>query len=476
MHPTFPEQQWPISRRALICSGIVILSVLWAQGTTPTTAIISAADYNSLQDAINANPGQRIFVPSGDYNLTSTLRIQTDGTGLYGYGRLVQQNPAAEILRVDDAKDVRIFDLTLTRPPAKQDASEHAIQAVNCVGLEISGVRVYDNHFGSGAVLIRHCSNATIRDCTVQNYKTITIDDRTHSPEMNYAFKCIDGTGIQVSTSTGTLVLNNRILEHNLLPTKENQVKYELGKATIIPAVKGSMTPDSIYQTGYTNNWHQGSGLIASNGGRMHNTLITGNYIENAAQGMDIHSDQVTVANNIVFQSMMGMKAIHGSRNTLIHSNLFSHPDLWGIALGPGTASGPAQAATPDAPALEANVDGASVVAHNIIGDFGHGGQFWNWDYHDLEGSPLQGILLGGGVSSSAPPLRDVLVRGNIVYNSENENAPATASSTTAETAPNYRYAVKIDSGDKLAPVGMRLDSNILNPGRGGSISVELPY
>ena len=102
-------------------------------------------------------------------------------------------------------------------------------------------------------------------------------------------------------------------------------------------------------------------------------TQLLGNQIENAAQGIDLHCDQVIVANNIVTNCFIGMKAMHGSRNVLIIGNQFIKNDLWSIGLMPGTASGLARAAEGDAPAQEPNVTGGCIIANNIISDFGYG-------------------------------------------------------------------------------------------------------
>ena len=49
----------------------------------------------------------------------------------------------------------------------------------------------------------------------------ISIDDRTGSKDWGYAFHCIDGSGIVVTESQGTLIQGNRVIEQNLLPTPE---------------------------------------------------------------------------------------------------------------------------------------------------------------------------------------------------------------------------------------------------------------
>lgn len=125
------------------------------------------------------------------------------------------------------------------------------------------------------------------------------------------------------------------------------------------------------------------------------NEGIIANHIENAAQGIDLHADHVIVANNIVTNSFVGMKAMHGSRNVLITGNQFTRNSLWAIGLMPGAA------AHPD------NADGGSIIANNIISDFGHGDAHWIW------GNERAPIRFDTGQQPDDPPLTDVIVQGN---------------------------------------------------------------
>ena len=98
--------------------------------------------------------------------------------------------------------------------------------------------------------------------------------------------------------------------------------------------------------------------------------------IINAAQGLDIHADHVIIADNIVNDSFMGMKSMHGSRNVVMAGNQFSKSALWGIGFMPG--SGTHYAGDPEMPGI-ANIDCASIIAHNIVSDFGYGHSAWMW-------------------------------------------------------------------------------------------------
>ena len=75
----------------------------------------------------------------------------------------------------------------------------------------------------------------------MENYKRINIDDRTRSPLYGYAFRCIDGTGIDVEYSTDTLIQNCRVVEQHLLPTPAAKEQYELGRFTKKNPEKGTL-------------------------------------------------------------------------------------------------------------------------------------------------------------------------------------------------------------------------------------------
>jgi hypothetical protein len=116
-----------------------------------------------------------------------------------------------------------------------------------------------------------------------------------------------------------------------------------LGKFVKKNPVKGSLISQKTWDEGRVDNWHQGSAILIDAPEASDYTQVLGNYIENAGQGMDIHSDHVTIAQNIVNNAFIGMKAMHGSRNVIITGNQFTRNDLWAIGLMPGAASHPAQ-------------------------------------------------------------------------------------------------------------------------------------
>ncbi len=423
---------------AASCGMRLLLAFLLA--ATAAAAELSVTAYPSIQEALNANPGRLIFVPAGDYPITEKIRIRGERSGLFGPGRIIQKSANQPIIEIENANGAEIRDLTLTRADGFMETTNEGILAIKCRDLVIDNVRVIDNHTRSGAIALRESKNSRVSHCLVRNYMRVTIDDRTASKEWGYAFNCTDGTGISVAYCTGTLIEGNRIIEENLIPTPEIKARHKLGDYVKKNPQKGTFMSQQAWDAGYTDNWQQGSGLVVTAPEVSDVTRILGNHIQNAAQGIDLHCDHVIVANNIIENSFMGMKSMHGSRNVLITGNQFTKNCLWAIGLMPGAA------------AHATNTDGGSIIANNIISDFGHGHAHWIWGD---ERSPFK---FDTGQQPDDPPLTDVIVQGNIVQ---------------ATGKPRYKYAVIIGGGPNT-PRGMHFSGNLLHPGTLGVANVEL--
>jgi hypothetical protein len=426
---------------------ILLASSFWLPAAAPKGEI-SAADYPSIQAAVAANPGRMIYVPSGDHLITEKLSLKSDRSGLFGPGRIIQGNSNAPIMEIERAADVRVSGLTLTRPEGKMDTRAEGIVAIQCTGLRLDDVQVVDNHTASAAIALRECRGSQVRHCVVINYSRISVDDRTASKNYGYAFSCIDGSGIVVTYGVGTLIEGCRVIEKRLLPTPEQQVKFGLGKFVKRNAEKGLLMNQKVWDAGFVDNWHQGSAIVVTAPEVSDYTQILGNYIENAAQGIDLHADHVIVSQNIVNNAFVGMKAMHGSRNVSITGNQFSRNDLWAIGLMPGAAAHPAVDGKPET----ANADGGSIVANNIISDFGHGNANWVW------GNARSPFKFDSGQEPDDPPLQDVIVQGNLIHS----------------VGPvRYRYAVIIAGGTN-APRGLHFSGNLFPPGTSGVANQEL--
>ncbi len=411
-----------------------------------SAAELSVTAYPSIQAALDANPNRMLFVPAGDYPITEKIRIRGERSGLFGPGRIIQQSDNQPIIEIENAVMSEVRDLTLTRPEGKMETRNEGVLAIKCRDLVIENVRVIDNRSPAGAITLRESQNCRISRCLVRNYMRVSVDDRTASKDWGYAFNCTDGTGISVSYSTGTLIEANRVIEENLVPTPEIKAKHKLGDYVKKNAVKGALMSQQAWDSGYTNNWQQGSGLVVTAPEVSDLTRILGNHIENAAQGIDLHTDHVIVSNNIVVNSFMGMKAMHGSRNVSITGNQFVKNCLWAIGLMPGAAAHPASDDKPE------NTDGGSIIANNIISDFGHGAAHWIWGD---ERSPFK---FDTGQQPDDPPLTDVIITGNVV---------------NSIGKPRYKYAV-ITGGGPNAPRGMHFSNNLLPAGTQGVCNQEM--
>lgn len=458
----------PLPASILCTAALVLASSFEAtaqEKTSSDAAGPSVKAYRSIQESLDANPGRMIYVPAGDYVIAEKIRVRGDNAGLFGPGRIIQTNPDQPIVEIEGAAGIQIRDLTLTRAEGKMETASEAILAIKCRDLVLENLRVLDNRTRSAAVALRECTGSQIRGSLVRNYMRISVDDRTRSADWGYAFKCIDGTGIAVSYSKGTLIQGNRVIEQNLLPTPEIQKKFDLGTFVKKNAKKGVVTNQKMWDEQYTNAWHQGSAVIVTAPDVSDYTQILGNYIENAAQGIDLHSDHVIVAQNIINNAHIGMKAMHGSRHVLIIGNQFSKNDLWSIGLMPGAASHVAASAHDGQPAVAANVDGGSIIAHNIISDFGYGNSHWLW------GESVAPLRFNRGQKPDNPPLADVIIQGNIVYDTGRDQVLVEGQPKVE--SPRYKYVVIIEGGAN-GPQGLHFSNNIFHPGAKGISNVEL--
>lgn len=450
--------------------GLVLLCMQVSAQAPTGGRTVSADDYESIQAALDANPGCMIVV-DGTRTITSRIRIFSDSSGLSGFGIIQQQNPAEPILDIVGADGVRIRDVTFTRPEDKREAEAPGISCRDSRDVTIEGVRVTGNCARDAAIEVRNGTNVIIRNCEITDYKRITVDDRTESENYGYAFICIDGTGIGVRESLGTVIEGNRIVETTLFPTREIKEKYRLGTLTEgRKPTKPGVLAGEVVKRGYVNNWHQGSAIIVTDPEKSRHTRISGNYLQNAAQGIDLHCDNAICVNNTVDHGMMGIKATHGCRNLIIAGNMLAHIDLWGILLNPGAASHAAEPAGDCKSAQGQNVDAGTIISNNIVSDYGCGHEYWNWGGASADLGNSYPFAFYGGQLPTNPPLTDVLIQGNIVYDSAcDEGSP-----------PKYRYAIFVgswDSGPEMvatSPKRLHFSNNIFHPGREGVSNVPL--
>jgi hypothetical protein len=356
----------------------------------------------------------------------------------------------------------------VTRAEGAQEATNSGILIMDAAHVTLDDVRVIGNKARDAAIQIRDSEHVTVRNCLIRDYKRIAIDDRTDSELYGYAFRCIDGTGILANQCTHLAIESNRVIEESLIPTQELKDEFDLGR--VVPGRNPDAKPGELGKNvaakGYASNWHQGSAIIVTGPEESRHNTVRGNHIVNAAQGIDLHCDLTVVSDNVIDHCFVGLKATHGCQGLILSGNLVSHVDLWGILLNPGAAS---HGGTDDkAP----NVDGGITIANNIVTYYGYGHEFWNWGGREDDRPGSYAIALYDGQLAENPPLRDVSITGNIVYDPGRD---------TGEP-PRYRYAVFVGSwhgepedSPNLAE-GLSFAGNRFHPGlRGVSNSAVVP-
>lgn len=460
-------------------------------GTAPclrgTEALLSSDGHPSIQAALDANPGRMVFVPAGDHEIDRAIVVRGDGAGLWGPGRIIQTNPEEPVVTVQDGRRQRVKGLTLTRPEGRRDTRQPALHLVRAVQMTVESVQVIDNWTDNAAIRAERCVQLVVRGCLVENYCRVTIEDWT-KPAPNsgvcsgFAYVCLNGTGMNFVEVSGVLIQGNRIVENRLLPTRENQEKYGFGRFTKKNAEKGSHIDQKSWDTEYWYGWRQGAGIHVGSGRTSDTVQIIGNHLENMQQGIDLHCDHALVANNIINDASRGIKAMHGSRNIQIIANQFNRCDHFAIGLMQGAASHEAGRLPNKGPSpVGANIDGHSIIADNIISDFGYGLEGWVWQSDGRSGNPIQ--IGGKSPLADTPPLRNVIVRGSIVYDPGRDGI--LADGQVRPEPPRYKHAVRVvdgvpadnpggQGGYANAPRNVWYLDNRFDPGTDGIANLEL--
>jgi len=115
-----------------------------------------------------------------------------------------------------------------------------------------------------------------------------------------------------------------------------------------------------------------------------------------------------------------------------------------------------------------ANIDGHSVVANNIIADFGYGNARWIWQ--DADPTPL--LLNLNKAQRMAPAMAEVIVTGNVIYDTGRDQILVDGKPQVEP--PRYHYAVKFPPGEKNMPEGIQISDNLFHPGVKGVANGEL--
>jgi len=307
-------------------------------------------------------------------------------------------------------KNILLGDLTLTRAEGAMDTNTEGIYSSGCEQIHIDNVRVLDNRGGRAAVFLKDSRHIRIERCEVVNYMYICVDDRVDHPLYGFAFRCINGAGITVRGCQVVQILNNRVIENNIKPTRKMLERYDLGKVIKRSDKPGRFAPEGGFHTG----WRQGSAIEVHDALKSSHALLEGNYIENAAQGFDVHADMVIITNNHVNTCYTGIKTMHGGRHVMVTNNIVERADDEGIYMGSNNAfrARPGKDGKPPTPA---NANNGCIVANNIISEMGYGlGQWAFWKPKVKSDSPL--AIKIKGISFEGEMTRDeLIITGNIV-------------------------------------------------------------
>jgi len=103
-------------------------------------------------------------------------------------------------------------------------------------------------------------------------------------------------------------------------------------------------------------------------------------------------------------------------------------------------------------------------IIGNLIADFGHGDSRWIWNPAKYTCAP---ILFDHGQEPTDPPLRDVIISGNVVMNDG-------AGGIADGGGPRYCWAVFISSGRPHSPRNLLFQGNRFAPGTDGVSNTPL--
>lgn len=441
---------------------VCILSIAATEGRGAT-----ATDYPSLQQAIDENPGGAVSLNDKRYQIDAPLVIKTADTKLLGPGVVVQTNPHAAIVEMDGAPNVLLRDITFTRAADAQETDQPGIYATGCANMHIDNVRVLENHGGRASIYIERGQRIRIERCEIVNYKYIGVQDRTDNPRYAIAFRCIDGAGISLSGCHVAQVLNNRILENRILPTRETVEKYHLGEVLSTGDPSQRIQATSPAYPG----WHQGSAVEVHGPLDSSHALLQGNYVENAAQGFDIHADMIILAQNHINTCHTGIKTMHGARHVMILGNIIERADDEGIYLGSNDAFR-AQPAQGDQPPRPANTNNGCIVANNIITEMGYGTEAWAlWQPKVETETPLAIKIKGIGYDGQMTR-DDLVIIGNIVYH-HGPDGMIEGGRVVFDNPPHYKYALWIEPAALRQMKNLKITGNVFHPGEFGVSNLE---
>ena len=97
----------------------------------------------------------------------------------------------------------------------------------------------------------------------------------------------------------------------------------------------------------------------------------------------------------------------------------------------------------------------------------GYGDDYWHYGGAQDDRGSTYAIALQAAQLPSNPPLRNVLIQGNVVYDVQSEVQQSSA------RKPNYRFAVHVESSEPQ-PINITFSGNSFAPGADGISNIEI--
>ena len=142
--------------------------------------------------------------------------------------------------------------------------------------------------------------------------------------------------------------------------------------------------------------------------------------------------------------------------------------------INPGASSEHGVEANEEQPAKAGNHDSGIIISDNQITDYGYGHEYWNWGGMHNDGGSSYVIALLDKQLEENPEISDVLIQGNIVFNSGRDGV--VVDGALVKEPPRYRYALCIQ-GDPTGPhfpKNVQVRNNIFHPGKDGVCNQDL--
>ena len=281
-------------------------STAWAVSAKEYWAVGNgkADDTLAIQAALDAGQGP-VFLPTGRYRLTETLRVPGGG-GFYGRGILYMDDDETVLTNYEGdqgASNIRIEGIQIEKRFI-DNSEKDGILIQHAANVCIDGVSVTGISACYGIALV-HCENFSIANCYIHDFKASW--KRRKLP----GGRNLDALGITLEHCRAGQISNNRIENLNL--TDESAVAVQYQTDGINPRYCKQLT-------------------------------ISNNVIRNVGEGIDlVECESVSVHGNVIETCWhFGIKVIHGSRLCTVSHNTISNAALSGISLYFGDpANGP---------------------------------------------------------------------------------------------------------------------------------------